>query len=119
MTMTSRLLLICATMIAVSTVSIAQDPKSVPATETVCPTCGKQCGPRGVHWTDGCFPRCGCCDDYCPRPLPRQCVPCYPPFYKCVPAGDGCCCCDPNKRKLSCWFLPTPRALKDALWFQP
>jgi hypothetical protein len=78
-------------------------------------------GSKGLHWTDCCFPRRGCCDDYCPHPYPRQCWPPYPPFYKCVPAGH-CAhppCVGVGDEKLAWWFLPTPRALREALWCQP
>ncbi len=76
--------------------------------------------PQGCHWTLGCFPRCGCPDDYCPHPYPRPCWPPYPPFYRCVPAGN----CQPNacgrgQEKLTWWFLPTHRALREALWSHP
>jgi hypothetical protein len=75
------------------------------------PCCGAQ----------GCFPRCGCPDDYCPQPFPRQCWPPYPPFYQCVPAGDcaGPGCRIPGREKLTWWFIPTPRALREAIWWQP
>ena len=94
-------------------------PKSIPAcTESA--KCGS-CGPTGLHWTLGCFPRYGCPDDYCPNAYPRQCWLPYPPFYACVPAGD--CCprygCGQRNADLSWWFFPTPRALREALWCQP
>jgi hypothetical protein len=72
-------------------------------------------------WVQGCFPRCGCCDDYCPRPYPPPCWPAYPSFYKCAPAGN----CPPStygvpgKDHISCWFLPTPLTLREALWLRP
>jgi hypothetical protein len=69
----------------------------------------------GIHWAHGCFPRCDCPDDYCPNPLPRQCWPPYPPFYRCVPAGSG----SSSKDKLTWWFIPNARALREALWCQP
>jgi hypothetical protein len=86
------------------------------------PRCCAQCyGPTGLHWTLCCFPRCGCPDDYCPNPYPRQCWPPYPPFYKCVPAGD--CghppCVGVGNEKLTWWWIPTPQALRDALWCKP
>jgi hypothetical protein len=46
-------------------------PKSIPAC-TAAAQCGS-CGPTGLHWTLGCFPRYGSPDDYCPNPYPRQC----------------------------------------------
>jgi hypothetical protein len=103
-----------------------QEPGQVPggpATISVdVPVCGSHGeGPAGLHWTHGCFPRCGCPDDYCPNPYPRQCWPPYPPFYRCVPAGD--CghppCVGVGNEGLSWWFIPTPRALREALWCQP
>jgi hypothetical protein len=72
-------------------------------------------------WTLGCFPRGGCCDDYCPHPFPRQCWPPYPPFYRCVPAGN-CAhppCVGVGNEGLTWWWVPTPRALRDALWCKP
>jgi hypothetical protein len=70
-------------------------------------------------WTCGCFPRWGCPDDYCPHPLPRQCWPPYPAFYRCVPAGD-CGPCGSKWHKAddrTWWFLPKPRTMHEALWF--
>jgi hypothetical protein len=32
-------------------------------------------------WPRHCFPCCGAPDDYCRKPLPRVCLPAYPPFY--------------------------------------
>jgi hypothetical protein len=82
------------------------------------PACGfHRDGSKGLHWTRGCFPRCGCPDDYCPSPYPRQCWPPYPPFYQCVPAGN-CAhppCVGVGNEKLTWWFIPTPRALREAL----
>jgi hypothetical protein len=72
-------------------------------------------------WTLFCFPRHGCPDDYCPNPYPRQCWPPYPPFYRCVPAG-ACAppgCDGRQTDRLTWWFIPTPRALHEALWCQP
>lgn len=69
-------------------------------------------------WTRNCFPRCGCPDDYCPHPYPRQCWPPYAPFYQCVPAGD-CGCGGHGHGSLTWWFIPTPQALHDALWMKP
>jgi hypothetical protein len=86
------------------------------------PACAAPCGgPKGCGWTAGCFPRCGCPDDYCPNPYPRSCWPPYPPFYRCVPAGncgpaDGC---GRGTGRLTWWFVPTPRALREALGWQP
>src|SRR5262249_47154669 len=73
------------------------------------------------HWAAGCFPRCNCPDDYCPTPLPRQCSPTYPPFYRCVAAG---CCYHPpvtgvGNERLTWWWIPTPRALREALLWRP
>jgi hypothetical protein len=103
----------------------AQDARPAPAcpaaTCTKPPACGLQehclnC----FRWTNDCFPRSGCPDDYCPNPYPRQCWPPYPPFYRCVPAGDCVQCgCSQGKDKLSWWFLPTPQALREALWCRP
>jgi hypothetical protein len=82
---------------------------------------GSSCArPHGLHWVRACFPRCGCLDDYCPHPYPRPCPPPYPPFYRCVPAGN----CQPtysgpHTGGLAWWFIPTPRALREALWCQP
>jgi hypothetical protein len=92
---------------------------------TTCPT-KPACESRGAgtswcRWAIGCFPRHGCPDDYCPNPYPRQCWPPYPPFYRCVPAGD-CThppCVGVGYEKLTWWWLPTLRALRDALWCQP
>ncbi len=92
-----------------------------------CPTGtpGQACGspgasPHGLRWTDCCFPRHGCPDDYCPHPYPRPCPLPYPPFYRCVPAGN----CHPtysgpHTGGLAWWFVPTPRALREAIWCQP
>jgi hypothetical protein len=86
------------------------------------PACGLPCGgPGGCDWVRGCFPRGGCPDDYCPNPFPRQCWPPYPPFYKCVPAGN-CVhppCVGVGNEKLTWWFIPTPQALHEALWLHP
>src|SRR5208282_4950345 len=71
----------------------AQEPGPVPTgSPTNCPD-APACnlhggGPSWCHWTAGCFPQCGCPDDYCRNPYPRQCWPPYPSFYQCVPAGD-------------------------------
>ena len=86
------------------------------------PMCGGGCGNlKCLRWTWGCFPRHGCPDDYCPNPCPRQCWPPYPPFYQCVPAG-ACThppCVGVGNERLTWWFIPTPRALHEALWCQP
>jgi hypothetical protein len=71
----------------------AQGPAPGPAcaapTAAGAPGCGSSGGaPHGLCWTAGCFPRQGWPDDYCPTPCPRPCWPPYPPFYRCVPAGD-------------------------------
>jgi hypothetical protein len=88
---------------------------TTPAWDSVCS------GLKGSSWTASCFPRCGCADDYCANPYPRQCWPPYPPFYKCVPAGDGGpgLGCVAAKDKLSWWFIPTPQALREAVWWRP
>src|SRR5215831_14390266 len=100
-----------------------QEPRQVPFTAcTEGPAGGSSCdGPKGLHWTLGCFPRHGCPDDYSPNPYPRQCWPPYPPFYRCVPAGDGALPgrCGSGKDKLTWWFILTPQALREALWCQP
>jgi hypothetical protein len=99
-----------------------QEPRQGPVLTGNAAPCGSACGGlSGLHWTVPCFPRCGCADDYCPHPYPRPCWPPYPPFYKCVPAGD---CSHPiggdhANNGLSWWFLPTPRALREALWARP
>jgi hypothetical protein len=33
-------------------------------------------------WSKCCFPDCGTCDDYCRKPLPCVCRPCYSHYYK-------------------------------------
>jgi hypothetical protein len=88
---------------------------------TSCSAEGEVAGPNGLHWARSCFPRPCCPDDYCPRPLPRQCQPAYPPFYRCVPAGDcpGPGCTPHGQGRLTWWFLPTPRALREAIWCHP
>jgi hypothetical protein len=102
---------------------IGQEPRQGPALiATQAPPCGSPgCQPQGLHWTLSCFPRCGCADDYCPHPCPPPCQPPYPPFYRCVPAGDYARpgCGGHGTNNLSWWFLPTPRALREALWCQP
>src|SRR5215471_10778323 len=78
---------------AICTLGHSQEP--VPGPSSPCKACTQGttsglpgCGLNGFRWTLGCFPRCTCPDDYCPNPYPRQCWPPYPPFYRCVPAGD-------------------------------
>jgi hypothetical protein len=90
-------------------------PGPVPCGTSACP------GAAGLHWTQECFPRCGCPDDYCPHPYPRQCWPPYATYYRCVPAGNCAATADPNRAgdRLTWWFLPTPRALREAIWCQP
>jgi hypothetical protein len=70
------------------------------------------------HWAQGCFPRCGCPDDYCPHPYPPPCWPPYPSFYQCVPAGAWAPSTYgvPGKDRISLWFIPTPLTLREALW---
>jgi hypothetical protein len=103
-----------------------QEPGPAPASPcascTPCAT-GESCGGNTgcCRWTCSCFPRGGCPDDYCPHPLPRQCWPPYPPFYRCVPAGH-CAhppCVGVGNENLTWWWIPTPRALRDALWCKP
>ena len=74
--------------------------------------------PPGCCPAGRCFPPSCCPDDYGPNPFPRQCWPPYPPFYVCVPAGDPAQpgACDRGRGRLTLWFLPTPRALREALW---
>jgi hypothetical protein len=123
MRIASHLVLAVAGALAASAPGLAQEspagPVSAPATKPApCPSDGgRGCG----HWTRACFPRCGCPDDYCPNPLPRQCWPPYPPFYQCVPAGDFVHppCVGVGNEKLTWWWIPTPRALREALWCQP
>jgi hypothetical protein len=121
----AALLCVLGTLMA-STPAPGQEPRPVPAGS--CSTCteGPASGLHGggggcCHWTAGCFPRCDCPDDYCPNPYPRQCWPPYPPFYRCVPAGD-CAhppCVGVGNEKLTWWWIPTPRALREALWCRP
>jgi hypothetical protein len=84
---------------------------------------GCDCGSPGcgLHRTRDCFPHNSCPDDYQPKPLPRLCWPTYPSYYRCVPAGDssGPTCGSPGKDRLTWWFIPTPWALRDALWLHP
>jgi hypothetical protein len=105
---------------------LGQDAGPVPASpvsrSTEVPACGSHCVSLSCfRWTLGCFPRRCCADDYCPNPYPQPCWPPYPPFYRCAPAGDCTAppCGSPGKEKLTWWFLPTPRALHEALWCQP
>ena len=67
------------------------------------------------------FRACGCPDDYCPHPFPRQYGHPTPAFYRCVPAGecDHPPCVGVGNEQLTWWWLPTPRALRDALWCRP
>jgi hypothetical protein len=99
---------------------LAQAPGPLPAPVGCAegPSCAS---PHGLHWTQCCFPRQGCPDDYCPNPFPRPCPPPYPPFYQCVPAGEcgQAAGCGHDKDRLTWWFLPTPRALREAVWCQP
>jgi hypothetical protein len=105
--------------LAVCAAGLGQAPGQGPC--TVC-TEGPPCaGGQGLHWTTHCFPPNCCPDDYCPNPFPRLCWPPYPPFYRCVPAGDcgGPGCAAHGQGRLTWWFLPTPRALFEALWCHP
>jgi len=100
----------------------ARVPVSSATTCTDVPACASPCGGANCfRWTLGLFPRRGCPDDYCAKPYPRQCWPAYLPFYRCVPAGDcvSPSCGGPEKEKLTWWFLPTPQALREALWCHP
>jgi hypothetical protein len=126
MTTERRVLLCLLGALAAVAPGFSQEPRPGPAgpggTCAAAPACGSNGdGLKGLHWAAGCFPRCGCRDDYCPHPYPRPCWPPYPPFYKCVPAGD--CphppCTGVGNETLAWWFLPTPRALREALWCQP
>jgi hypothetical protein len=83
-------------------------------------------GPHGggwgcCLWARCCFPRWGCPDDYCPNPYPRQYWPPYPAFYRCAPAGvcSHPPCVGVGNEKLTWWWIPTPRALREALWCKP
>jgi len=78
-------------------------------------TCAGSCATHS-NGPQCCFPRNSCPDDYSANPLPRQCWPEYPPFYRCVPAGD-CAGYNHENAKLTWWFIPKPQALRDALWF--
>jgi hypothetical protein len=119
-----RLLLGSLSALAVAFPVLGQERGSDPnRTLTTC-AAGPACGAEGhgpSHWALDCFPRWGCPDDYCPHPYPRQCWSPYPPFYRCVSAGQ----CAPapgvgvRDEKLTWWFLPTPRALREALWCRP
>jgi hypothetical protein len=104
----------------------AQGPGPAPASpcaDAAPCACGESCGCRTgcCRWTRSCFPRWGWRDDCCPHPFPPQCWPPYPPFYQCVPAGA---CAHPpgvgvGNERLTWWFIPTPRALREALLCQP
>src|SRR5262245_4402137 len=91
-----------------------QGPRREPASPAIISNEGPACGllppgSKSCGWTTSCFPRCNCPDDYCPNPLPRQCWPPYPPFYKCVPAG-ACThppCVGVGNEKLTWWWVPT------------
>jgi hypothetical protein len=119
----SALLLFLLIALARTDTGLGQEPWKgpTPAGDQAPPCMAPGCRPSGLHWTISCFPRCGCADDYCPHPCPPPCHPPYPPFYRCVPAG-GCtspACGGHASNNLSWWFLPTPRALREALWCQP
>jgi hypothetical protein len=98
----------------VTTSALTSDLQPLKGCKCTAPGCG-------LHWTRDCFPGNACPDDYQPKPLPRQCWPPYPSYYRCVPAGDGTgpICGSPAKDRLTWWFFPTPRALRDALWLHP
>jgi hypothetical protein len=102
--------------IGAATVAALPGSAQEPQPQTACP----RVAAKSWTWVQDCFPRCGCPDDYCPRPLPRQCWPPYPCYYQCVPAGDGRPVrCESKKDGWSLWFLPTPRTLRDAVWCSP
>ncbi|SRR6266849_6736217 len=94
--------------------ALLSDAPPLTGRESMAPGCG-------LHWSRDCFPHGGCPDDYCGNPYPRQCWPPYPAFYRCVPAGDcaGYECGKSGQGRLTWWFIPTPRALRDALWLRP
>jgi len=122
----SHVLLGLTTVLAACAPGRGQAPQQVPPSTTVfyseVPNAKPPCaGTSGLHWARDCFPRWGCPDDYCPNPYPRQCWPPYPTFYRCVSAGD---CgakdgCGHANERLTWWFIPTPQALRDALWLRP
>src|SRR5271170_3523471 len=114
--------LVSAVVLVASTASAFGQEPSPLLDPTACPKRGADaCGVSGWKRSAACFPRCGCPDDYCPSPLPRQCWTAYPYFYQCVPAGSRCPKpkCETKKDGWAVWFLPTPRTLKDAIWCQP
>ena len=122
----SRLVLGLMAVLTLSAPGLAQDSRPGSASPvTPCPaspTCDCHGSGAGCcRWTAGCFPLHGCPDDYCPNPFPRQCWPPYPPFYRCVPAGN--CghppCVGVGNETLTWWWIPTPRALREALWCRP
>jgi hypothetical protein len=45
-------------------------------------------------WPPHCFPCDAAPDDYCRKPLPVVCRPCYPPFYRWVPSEVSYPPCD-------------------------
>jgi hypothetical protein len=103
--------------LAVCAPALGQPPADAPAPAWPPQNCRR----TGLGWASSCFPRCGCLDDYCPHPYPRQCCPPYPAFYTCAPAGDCAAAgaCGRQSDRLTWWFLPTPQALRDALWPRP
>jgi hypothetical protein len=54
-------------------------------------------------WPKCCFPNCGTCDDYCPKPLPCVCRPNYSHYYTFGPPEIcyGCGCCGSGKGALT------------------
>jgi len=119
-----RLPLVLACLLVAGVTARGEEPgpaQAAASSPCACVRAGvERCVPPGLRWTVGCFPRCGCPDDYCPNPYPRQCWPPYPPYYACVPAGD----CGPahsgrSTGRLTWWFLPTPWALREAIGCRP
>ena len=89
-----------------------------PALTSPAPCCAPPASAHDPRWALHCFPPNCCPDDYRPNPYPCPCWPPYPPFYRCVPAGDGA----PShhaRDAATLWFLPTPRTLREALWLRP
>src|SRR5947209_1858497 len=107
-----------ASVLAVCAPGLGQEPGQWRSC-TACQPIATQTSARGLHWALSCFPCFSCPDDYCPNPYPPPCPSSYPAYYRCVPAGDCANCGGPRNNTLTLWFLPTPRALREALWFQP
>ncbi len=103
--------------------AVAQESTHAPANSSALPcdahaSAARDCRSESDACKGNCFPASCCCDDYNPRPFPHTCFPTYPPWYKCVPAGDVTCCPQAYTKKVkrSWWFIPTCNALKEALW---